>query len=162
MPLYKYLDKSQIRHNCVDIAFTSQDKPIQILLLKKSQIDWEKSKGFKYCHLGAIRFGLNALVWPFMNINSMCVVVDTHHNQLSDAIIGGFSSPLHDGLAFGTVYPKYSVSLDDPYIYKFLQAYIQSQGFDMSVNSLIPQLKTLIIVQFGNDSLPPLDRKSVV
>ena len=55
MPLYKYYAKTQIRQNSVDLSFTSQDNPIQIPLL-------EKSKGFKYCHLGAIRFGLNPLV----------------------------------------------------------------------------------------------------
>ena len=86
----------------------------------------------------------------------MCVVIDTRHNQFADAIICGFASPLHEGPAFGIVYPKYFVSLDDPYIYNFLQAYIQPQGFDMSVNSLILQLKTLTIFLFGNVSLPPL------
>ena len=50
---------------------------------------------------------------------------------ISDAIIGGFTTPLHEGPAFGTIFPKYSVSLDDPHIYNLLKAYILPQGFQM-------------------------------
>lgn len=120
MPFYKYFASSQIQLHFVDVSFTSQDEPTQIPLLEKSQIYWAKSQGFKYFHLGTIRFGLNVLIRPSMNINSLCVVIDTRHNQLVDAIIGGFASPLHDDPAFGTVYPKYYVSLADPYIYDLL------------------------------------------
>lgn len=115
-------------------------------------------KGFKYCHLGAIRFGLNPLVRPYLDIKSLCIVVDTRHNQFANVVIGGFASPLHNGPAFGTVYPRYSMSLDDPFIYNLLQAYIHPQGFDMAETSKIIQLKTLCIVRFGNDSLPPLQK----
>jgi len=83
-------------------------------------------------------------------------VIDTRHNQSVNAIIGGFPSPLHDDPAFGTVYPKYFVSLDDPYIYDLRQAYIHPQAFDMKHLSKIIQLKTLTVVRFGNDSMPPL------
>ncbi len=113
---FKYFSSSQIWLHSVYVSFTSQDEPTQISFLEKSQVDWEKSQGYKYCHLDAICFGLHALVKPYMNANSLCVVIDTRYNQLYDVIIGGFTSPLHDGPGFGTVDPKYYVSLDDPYI----------------------------------------------
>ena len=65
-----------------------------------------------------------SVVRPYLPVSSMCVAVDTRHTQFADAIIGRFTAPLHDGLAFGTIFPKYSVSLDDPHIYDLLKAYI--------------------------------------
>ena len=82
-------------------------------------------------HLGAIKLGLGSLVRPYLPVSSLCVAVDTRHRNFVDAIIGGFTAPLHDGLAYGTVFPKYSVSLEDPHIYDLLKAYIQPQGFQM-------------------------------
>lgn len=91
-----------------------------------------------------------------MNISSLFVVIDTRHNQLSNVVIEGFSIPLHESPAFGTIFPKYSVSLDDCFIYDLLQAYIHPQGFDMKLLFKKIQLKTLTIVHFGNDNMPPL------
>ena len=71
-------------------------------------------------------------------------------------IIGGFTTPLHDGPAFGTIYPKYYVSLEDPYIYHLLKAYILPKGFNMDTGSKIIQLKGAEVNRFGNDTLPPL------
>ena len=66
---------------------------------------------------------------------------------------------MHDGPAHGTIFPKYSVSLDDPHIYNLLKAYILPQGFHMKTGSKIIQLKILVCVRFGNDTLPPLRSK---
>ena len=138
------------------IAFTNADQPVHINLLEHSQIDWARKQGYKYVHLGAIRLGLNPLVRPFLNVSSLCVAVDTRHLHFANAIIGGFASPLHDGPAIGTIYPKFSVSLYDPHIYDLLKAYILPQGFDMMDGSRIIQLKAAAIFRFGNDTLPAL------
>ena len=82
-------------------------------------------------HLGAIKLGLGPLVCPYLPVSSLCVVVDTRHKNFADAIIGGFTAPLHDGPAYGTVFLKYSISLEDPHIYDLLKAYIQPQAFQM-------------------------------
>ena len=63
---------------------------------------------------------------------------------------------MHDGLAFGTIYPKYFVSLEEPYIYDLLKAYILPKGFNMDTGSKIIQLKGAVVARFGNDTLPPL------
>ena len=76
--------------------------------------------------------------------------------HFADAIIGGFATPLHDGPAFGTIYPKFSVSLFDPHIYDLLKAYVLPQGFAMMDGSWIIQLKAAVIVRFGNYTLPAL------
>ena len=115
-----------------------------------------KAQGFKYVHLGAIKLGLGPLVRPYLPISSLCVAIDTRHRTFADAIIGGFTAPLHDGPAFGTIYPKYSVSLEDPYIYDLLKAYILPKGFNMDTGSKIIQLKGAVVARFGNDTLPPL------
>ena len=94
-----------------------------------------------------------------MNVYSLCCVLDTRHLDFADALIGGFEGPLHNGPFFGTIFPKYSVSLDDPYIYDLLKAYIRPLGFKMDTSSKIIQLKSLVVILFGNDSLPPLTPK---
>ena len=108
----------------IDIPFTDSQDPVHINLLDKSQIDWARSQGYKYGHLGAIQLGINPLVCPFLPISSLCVAIDTRHTDFAHAIVGGFTAPLHNGPAFGTIFPKYSVSLDDPHIYDLLKAYI--------------------------------------
>ena len=89
-------------------------------------------------------------------MSSLCVVVNTSHQKFADTIIGSFTTPLHDGPAYGTVLPKYSVSLEDPHIYDLLKAYIQPQGFKIMQGSKIIQLKGAVCIHFGNDTLPPL------
>ena len=86
-------------------------------------------------------------------MSSLCVVVDTRHRNFSDAIIGGFTTPLHEGPAFGTIFPNYSSSLYDPYIYDLLKSYIHPMGFNMDTGSKIIQLKYQVVIFFGNDSL---------
>ena len=83
-----------------------------------------KAQGFKYVHLGAIKLGSRSLVRPYLPVSSLCVAIDTRHRNFANAIIGGFTAPLHDGPAFDTIYPKSSVSLEDPYIYDLLKEYI--------------------------------------
>ena len=94
-----------------------------------------------------------------MSVSYLCCVLDTRHLDFVDALIGGFEGPLHNGPFFGTIFPKYSVSLDDPYIYDLLKAYIRPLGFKMDSGSKIIQLKLLVVIHFGNDSLPPLTPK---
>ena len=99
---------------------------------------------------------MGQLVRPYLRVSSLCVPIDTRDHTFADAIIGGFNAPLHDGPPFGTIYPKYSVSLEDPYIYDLLKAYILPKGFNMDTGSKIIQLKGAVVARFGNDTLPPL------
>ena len=95
----------------IDVSFTDFEEPVHINLIDKEQIDWAIKEGFKYAHLCTIKLGLRPLVHPYLPISSLCVVIDTRHRNFADAIIGGFTAPLHDGPAFGTVFPKYSVNV---------------------------------------------------
>ena len=124
--------------------------------MEKHQIDWEKYQGFTYVHLGAIKLGLGPLVHPYLLVSSLCVSIDTRHWNFADALIGSFTVPLHAGPAFGTIYPRYSVSFEDPYIYDLLKSYIVPKGFNMDTWSKIIQLKGAVVDRFGNDTLPPL------
>ena len=126
-----------IKVSSIDVSFTDSEEPIHINLIDKAQIDWAMKEGYQYAHLGAINVGLGTLVRPYLLVSSLCVVVDTHHRNFADTIIGGFIAPLHDGLAYGVVFSKYSVSLEDPHIYDLLKAYIQPQGFKMMQGSKI-------------------------
>jgi hypothetical protein len=65
---------------------------------------------------------------------------------------------LFDGPTFSTVYPKYHVALDDPYIYDVLKSYILLTWFDMNSHSHIIQIKCMVIVRFNNDTLIPLQK----
>ena len=81
----------------MDITFTYQEDPIHINLIHKTQIDWAKSKGFKYVHLGAVKLGLRpSLVRSYLNVSSLCCVLDTCHLEFVDVIIGGFEGPPHN------------------------------------------------------------------
>jgi hypothetical protein len=155
---WHYISHSFIKFHSVNIPFTSDQDLIHINLLDKSLIDWDKKEGYLYVHFGAIKFGLNPLVQPYLPVSSLCCVIDICHNQFFDALIGGFQAPLSDGPAFATVYPKYVVSLDDPYIYDLLKAYILPVGFDMTSRSCILQLKCMVVVRFSNDTLLPLQK----
>ena len=159
MKWWQYKSCTQIKISSLDITFTDQEEPIHINLIDKDQIDWAKTKGYKYAHLGAVKLGLGPLVRPYMNVSSLCCVLDTRHLDFANALIGGFEGPLHNGPFFGTIFPKYSVSLDDPYIYDLLKAYIHPLGFKMDTGSKIIYLKSLVVIRFGNDSLPPLAPK---
>ena len=150
---YKYFSTTQIKISSTNVAFTGQDDPIHINLLSKEQIAWEKSKGYKYAHLGAVKFRLGPLVRPFLPVLSMCSIVDTRPKEFQDALIGGILAPLHFGPAFATVFPKYFVSLYEPHINNLFKAYISPRGFNMDAGSLIIQLKAAVCVRFGNDTL---------
>ena len=89
-------------------------------------------------------------------MSSLCVVVDTCHVEFRDSLIGGFLAPLHTGPTFETIFPKYSVSLEDPCIYDLLKSYIMPQGFNMDTGSHIIQLKAFVCIHFVNDTLPSL------
>ena len=113
LSFWEYLTCTQIKVSSVDISFTDLEEPVHINLLEKRQIDWAKKQGYKYAHLGAIKLGLGPFVRPYLPVSSLCGAVDTRHTQFVDAIIDGFIAPLHDGPAFGTIFPKYSVSIGD-------------------------------------------------
>lgn len=156
---WRYHSATQIKVMSIDVSFSDSNDPTHINLLDQTQIDWALKEGYSYAHLGAIKLGLDPLVRPFLPVSSLCVAVDTHHVNFADAIIGGFSTPLHNGPAHGTIFPKFSVSLKDPHIYDLLKAYIQPWGFRMLPGSKIIQLKDAFCVRFGNDTLPPLHSK---
>ena len=126
---WQYSSATQIKISSVDISFTDSKDPVHINLIDRQQIDWAIKVGFKYGNLGAIKLGLGPLVRPYLPISSLCVAIDTRHTDFAHAIIGGFTAPLHNGPAYGTIFPKYSVSLEDPHIYDLLKAYILPQGF---------------------------------
>ena len=85
----------------------------------------------------------------------LCAVVDTRHVEFWDNLIGGFLAPLHIAPTFETISYKYSVSLEDPYIYDLLKAYILPQGFNMDTGSHIIQLKSFVCIHFRNDTYLP-------
>ena len=62
MKWWQYKSNTQIKISSLDIKFTNQEDPIHINLIDKEQIDWEKSKGYIYAHLGAVKLGLGLLV----------------------------------------------------------------------------------------------------
>ena len=78
-------------------------------------------------------------------------------NNFTDALLGGFQSPLNNGPVWSSVIPRYQVSLTDPYINEFLNAYIQFYGFDVSPQSHIAQLHASICLRFVSSSMPPLN-----
>ena len=97
MKWWQYKSCTQIKISSLDITFTDQEEPIHINLIDKDQIDWAKTKGYKYVHLGPVKLGLVPLVRPYMNVSSLCCVLDTRHLDFADALIGGFEGPLHNG-----------------------------------------------------------------
>ena len=62
MKWWQYKSCTQIKISSLDITFTDQEEPIHINLIDKDQIDWVKTKGYKYVHLGAVKLGLGPLV----------------------------------------------------------------------------------------------------
>ena len=62
MKWWQYKSCTQIKISSLDITFTDQEDPIHINLIDKDQMDWEKTKGYKYAHLGAIKLGLGLLL----------------------------------------------------------------------------------------------------
>ena len=131
MKWWQYKSNTQINISSLDINFTDQEDPIHINLIDKEQIDWEKSKGYIYAHPGAVKLGFGPLVQSYMNVFSLCCVLDTRHLEFSDTLIRGFEGPLHNDPFFGTIFPKYSISLDDPYICDLLKSYIHPFRFKM-------------------------------
>ena len=55
MKWWQYKSSMQIKTSSLEITFTNQEEPIHINLIDKEQIDWEKSKGYKYAHLGVVK-----------------------------------------------------------------------------------------------------------
>jgi len=158
-PLLIYKAATQIRISSIDICFSAvQDEPTIIPLLDPKHIKWAIQHKFKYVHLGGVRFGLNALVSPHLNIFCVCVVVDTRRKQLSDAIIGGFIGSFHDGPIFSTIFPNFTLDLDDPCIFDAIQVYVLPNGFNMVKRSKNLRLKSYVCARFGNDKEPALQK----
>jgi len=80
-------------------------------------------------------------------------------NNFYDALLGGFQSPLNNGPVWSSVILRYQVSLTDPYINDFLNAYIQFYGFDVATQSQIAQLHASICLRFVSTSMPTLNPK---
>lgn len=106
-----------------------------------------------------IQFGINPLVRPGLNTSCLTYVLDTRLNEFNDALLGGFQSPLNNGLVWSFVIPRYQVSLSDPYINEFLCAYIQFNGFNIAPQTLIAQLYSSICLRFVSSTMPPLNLK---
>lgn len=113
--------------------------------------------GYKYIHIGLIQFGINPLVRPGLNNACLTCVLDTKHNKFKDALIGCFQSPLNNGPVWSLVVPRYQVSLIDPYINEFIQAYIQFHGYYTAPQSQITQLQSHVCIRFVSSSMPPLN-----
>jgi hypothetical protein len=72
-----------------------------------------------------------------MTVSSLCCVLDIRNKKFGNAMIGGFQILLLDNLSFATIYSKYFVALEYPYIYEVLKYYILPAGFDMHTKSCI-------------------------
>jgi hypothetical protein len=142
LPMFKFRATTLIRYCSTNVPLSLGQNVYQIPMIQQVDIDWGLENGYKYVHLGLIQFGINPLVRPGLNTSALCCVIDSRHNQFSDAMIGGFQAPLHNGPVWSSVLPRFQVSLTDPFIYTLLQAYIQFSGFDMINPSEIAQLHT--------------------
>ena len=63
-------------------------------------------------------------------------------------MVGHFQAPLHDAPMFATIYPNYSMSLEDPYIYDVLKSYNYHVRFDKYVDSWMIQIKCKNVLWF--------------
>jgi len=86
----------------------------------------------------------------------VCVVVDTRCKKFLDAIIGGFIGSLHYGPIFDTIFPNFTLDLDDPCIFEAIQVYVLPNGFNMIIGTKNLQLKSYVCARFGNDKEPAL------
>jgi hypothetical protein len=95
----------------------------EIPLITLENIEWGLGHKFLYVHTGLLQFGLNPLVRPGLNISPMYCIIDSLHCKFLDALVGGFSTPLHNGVVWSLVVPHFVVSLTSPRILTLLYAY---------------------------------------
>lgn len=112
---------------------------------------------YRYIHIGLIQFGINPLVRPGLNTSCLSCVIDTRLNDFNDALLGGFQSPLNNGPVWSSIIPRYQVSLTDPYINEFPQAFIQFHGINAADQTQIAQLHTTVCIRFVTTTMPPLN-----
>lgn len=99
------------------------------------------------------------MVRPGLDTSVLTCIIDSRHNNFSDAIVSGFQASLHNDPVWSSALPRYQVSLTDPYINSLLQAYVQFSGFNMAEASEIAQLHTTICLRFVSTTLPALNPK---
>ena len=115
----------------------------QMSLIKPKDVQWGLEQGYKYVHLGLIKYCINPLVRPSLNVSFLACVIDSHQNQFTDALLGGFEAPLHNGLVWSSIILRYQDSLTDPHINELLQDYIHFLGFNMTEKSDITKLHSI-------------------
>lgn len=143
----------------MNIPISTGQSIYQIPLIQPENIKWGLENGYRYIHIGIIQFIINPLVRPDLNTSCLTCVLDTRMNNFNDALLGGFQNPLNNGPVWSSVIPRYQVSLRDPYINEFLNAYIQFYGFNVAPQSQIAQLYASICLRFVSTSMPPLNPK---
>lgn len=161
LPMFKFRASTLFRYCSHNVPLSLGQSVYQIPLIQQSDIDWGLEHGFKFVHIGLIQFRINPLVRPGLNTSVLSCIIDSHHNQFSDAIISGFQAPLHNGPVWSSTLPRFQVSLTDPYISSLLQGYVQFSGFDMARSSKIAQLHTTICLRFVTTTMQALNPKLI-
>ncbi|RAZ93366.1 hypothetical protein DK853_40645, partial [Klebsiella oxytoca] len=69
----------------------------QVPLINREDVEWGLENSYKYIHIGLVKFGINPIVGPGLNTSFLICVLDSRANEFSDALIGGFQSPLNNG-----------------------------------------------------------------
>ena len=159
MPIFQFRAAQLFRFTSVNIPISTGQSVYQIPLIQPENIKWGLENGYRYIHICIIQFGINPLVRPGLNTSCLTCVLDTRMNNFNDTLLGGFQSPLNNGPVWSSVIPRYQVSLIDPYINEFLNAYIQFYGFNVASESQIAQLHASICLRFVSTSMPPLNHK---
>jgi len=96
--MFKFCATNIIRYAFVNVHIILTQRMYQMPLIKLEDVQWGLEQGYKYVHLGLIQFGINPLIRPSLNVSCLACVIDSHHNQFTDALLGVFEAPFHNGL----------------------------------------------------------------
>ena len=135
-----------------DIRYAEHEQYISLQFNTDLITSW-KAEGYTHLHLGAIRIILTFQGRKGLPITARSAILDTRFVNYTHALLGTCLSTLNNGSVILTIFPNYTVSLNDPNLPSMLQVQLQIAGAGMVDTSVMANLHHQIVYRLQNHSM---------
>jgi hypothetical protein len=99
--------------NQCDVKYSKEEQYVTINIVLDMIAYW-KWEGYTHIHFGAVRIILSYQGRKCLPITARLALLDSRYLKYSQAMLGTCLTTLNAGSAVLTIYPNYTVSLNDP------------------------------------------------
>jgi hypothetical protein len=111
--------------------------------------DW-KNEGYSHLYFGVVRMILSYQGREALPVTAGLALLDSRYLKYSQALLGTCLTTLNAGSAVLTIYPNYTVSLNDPNPPNLLQVQLQITGAEQVASAIMANLHHQVAYRLQN------------